>query len=280
MADSGTSGFVIGFLVIMFIWLAVITALLVAAWLGKITVAPTGPTGPRGETGPSSVAAVQSVLPFTMPSGLTTMTSTNTSPNNTSPNNTSPINTSPTYNCNNGNINGVNNGGNNGIDNINGVASCDQCQFYSNGNINNTQIIPPSNPYIVRWVLSTNSITTNYNNGVFILPPGTYSLSGTSINYLSSLKGGTYRTMAAWLHSSTTNSVDDTELIGVTSSLSISNIETVLTFPSTLQFTVSGNRNIFSIITWHDSPHNLAIGGSSGTTFNNNRSRFNLIKIA
>lgn len=265
MADSGTSGFVIGFLVIMFIWLAVITALFVAAWLGKITVAPTGPTGPRGETGPVSLAAVSPVQ-----SVLTTMDTMNTM------NTINTINTSPTYNG----LYSVNSVGLNNINNLTGVASCDQCQFYSNGSINNTQLIPPSNPYIVRWVLTNNSITNNYNNGVFILPPGTYTLSGTSINYIASLKGGTYRAMAAWLHSSTTNNVDDTDLIGTTSNLYISNIDTVLTFPSTLQFTVSGNKNIFSIITWHDSPHNLAIGGAIGATYNNNKSMFNLNKIA
>jgi uncharacterized protein YejL (UPF0352 family) len=241
MADSGTSGIVIFFLIFIFIWLAIVTALLVAAWLGKVNIAPTGPTGapngivgPTGPTGYSSATSGLSMIQSNIQSNL--------------------VNTS--------------------IGTTNSVANCDRCQFYTNGNINNTQIIPSVNPQIVRWVLNNNTITLDYNNGVFILPVGTYSLSG-SINYIASMNGGTYRSMAVWLHSNTTNNVNENELIGVTSALSISNLDTVLTFPFNLQFNVTSNRNIFSVITWHDAPVELMIGGLGMTS-----SRFNLIKIS
>ena len=55
MTDEGTSTFVIFLLIIFFIWIAVITGLLVAVYFQKVPVSLEGPTGPTGPTGPRGV---------------------------------------------------------------------------------------------------------------------------------------------------------------------------------------------------------------------------------
>lgn len=248
MADEGTSWGVIFAIIILFIWLIVITILLVAAFYGKVSIAPTGPTGPTG--------------PPPGPTGPTGPTGGSPSPNVTfTPGTVSVVNP-------NGFIGAV------------GSSASSTCQFNNNGSIDNVQIIYGSNPQIIKWALSNNSITFDYNNGVFVLPVGTYVLSNinlsTSVTYLASQNtGGTYRTIAAWLRTDTGNQVNESDLLGITSAISINGLATTLTFPSSLQFTVTSIRNKFSILTWHDSVNNLMIGCAGDKL-----TRFNLIKIA
>ncbi len=227
MADSGTSGFVIFIIIIIMIWLIAITVLLIAAWLGKVNIAPTGPTGPS--LGPTG------------PTGPTGHSLQSIQP---------PISILPPI-----------------MPIQTGSASCNNCNFQTNGMISNTQMIQPVNPQVVRWVLTNNTLLDNYNTGVFTLPAGTYNLNAT-ITYTGSV-GGSYRTMAVWLHAES-GQVDENDLIGVTSALAINGIDTVLSLQP-MQFTVNGLKNKFSIITWHDAPYDLMIGG--------NMNQFNLQKI-
>ena len=231
MADSGTSGFVIFIIIVIMIWLIALTALLVAAYFGKVNIAPTGPTGqPGGPTGPTGPTGHGSgTLQSILPPIIPIQPPI------------MPIQT--------------------------GSASCNNCNFQTNGMVSNTQIIQPVNPQVVRWVLTNNTLLDNYNTGVFTLPSGTYNLNAT-ITYNGSV-GGSYRTMAVWLHAES-GQVDEYDLIGVTSALAINGIDTVLSLQP-MQFTVNGLKNKFSIITWHDAPYDLTIGG--------NMNQFNLQKI-
>lgn len=239
MTDGGTSGAVQIGLFFIFLWLAVITILLVLGYLGKINVAPTGPTGPsNGIIGPTGPTGPTRPVAATGPAAATTLSGPN-----------GPISLTQNPNINYmGSI---------------GRSAVSTCQFNNNGIIDDTQVIN-QNPQIIKWVLSNNNITSNYDNGVFTLPVGTYRLSDSNINTSVTYKpqniGGTYRTMAVWLREENGNQVNESDLIGITSALSINGSSTILTFPSNLQFTVTPLKNKFSIITWHDSNYNLTIG--------------------
>ncbi len=220
--------------VIIFIWLILITGLIIAVGLGvyfhKIdgltgptgpSQGPIGPIGPTGPTGPPRTTTTLStpvMTTFTTP--LTTM-------------------------------------------------GCFPCQFETNGQILDYQIIPAGKPPTggpssIRWVVNSN---IPYDNGTFILPVGTYVVSNsetTSVVYPSTLSnnGGTYRRAAIWLRDHSNNLVSENELINITNSFSIPNTPTILNFAPT-RFTVTSTRNQMSIITWHDAMHSLEIGALS-----------------
>ncbi|HSW76882.1 MAG TPA: hypothetical protein VLG50_07540 [Candidatus Saccharimonadales bacterium] len=246
MADDGGSIF---FTVIIIIWLIIITVVLVAfgvgLWTHRIDFGPTGPTGPSGgPVGPTGP---------TGPSSTTTTTLSMVPP--------------------------IMMGGTNGQ---NGQAQCFPCHFSNQGQVLDYQQIPPHRPQVVKWVLNSNTLSSNYNDGTFVLPVGTYVIStdqlATSVVYPSINSqglpntGGTYRSMSIWLRDNNVNNVVyENDLIGTVSASLLPNSATTLSFPIGLRFDVGSFKNRLSIITWTNSPTTTEIGALS---------RFNLIKIA
>lgn len=152
-----------------------------------------------------------------------------------------------------------------------GHASCFPCQFYnSQGNIVTEQVIPVGRPAMIRWVVTQNNFSYD-NQGSFTLNSGVYSLSNgamsTSIVYpqVNSMgqtnSGGTYRTISLWIRDiNSSNVVNESELIGTVTVVAIP--QTIVSFPSTFQFTVMGQKKV-SVVTWTDSPTPLEIGMDS-----------------
>lgn len=227
-------------ILILYIWVILLTIFVVgfgvAALIHKVNFGPTGPTGSPGQ--------------FGGPTGPTGPTGN--------------INPSP----------GPSPGP------ITGVASSWPASFYTpNGTVTDYQVIAPGIPQQVSWVLTTNTLTNMYNLGTFTLAPGTYTVSPptstTSIVYPSTNhsgmpnSGGSTRSAAIWLRSGG-NTVFQEDIIAPVQVLAMTGTTTTLSFPINTQFTVT-NKHQFSIITWHDSPTSLEIGGLS---------RFTLVKIA
>lgn len=241
----------VGWLII--IWLIIITALLIAvavgAWMGKIDVGPTGPSGSPGQLGPTGPTgpphANQSMV--TLPS--CTCNSVSALPTN------------------------------------NTIAFCNPCQFYSmNADVSNYQTIPgPTIPTVVRWAF-TNPINSTYmsyaTNGLITLIPGKYQLSSTivypPINKMgNSNVSGTYKYMAYMLTDNTFNNVvSDTFIIDRTQAITNSVNATVLSLSTTFDVTTRQN---LSVLTWQDASRDLEIGTMN--TLPPINTTFNLIKL-
>lgn len=236
------------FPIFVIIWLIIITAAIVVFGVGVFTHRiDFGPTGPVGPTGPpaKSETSVSSTFPGFVGTSMIPSSGMNI-PSGTQ------------------------------------TAQCFPCNFTNFGQISDYQSIPAGKPQAVRWVLSSNSLTTNYQDGTFQLPPGVYQLSigsmTTSLVYPStnstgqSNLGGSYRSISVWLREASANNVVvESDLLGTTTvQVMTQNGPTVITFPQ-IQFQVTAMKNRMSIITWHNALTTLEIGALS---------RLNLMKIS
>jgi hypothetical protein len=232
--DSGYGTFFI------VLWLLSLTAAVVVfavlVGLNKVDFGPTGPTGPSGgPTGPTGPAGG---------TGLQATTATN-------------------FMVNQG-LNGLNLGlnacnCNNGLGVVNQtVAACHPCQFNTVNGISQTQFIEGGNtPQMINWVLTTNGF--NYDGkGTFVLPAGTYQLTTTVVyQNLTNVKH-----LSIWLRDFSANNVISTsDLIG--QPLIVNTQAQSLT--KSVTFTVT-NKNMLSVLTWHDGLMPLAITSDSQFT--------------
>ena len=245
-----------GFGWLIFIWLIIITALLIAvavgAWMGKIDVGPTGPIGSVGPTGPTGAGVNPPIL--TLPNSPITIPSCT-------------CNSVPTLPTN------------------NTVAFCNPCQFYSmNADVSNYQTIQPMHPTTVRWAFTNpiNSTYINYaTNGVITLSPGRYQLSATIVYPLINKMGnsnvsGTYKYMSYMLTGNTFNNiVTDQNQIDKIQVITSSVNATVLSL-NTIIDVINIYPNLM-ILTYHDGSKDLEI--STMNTLPPINSTFHLIKL-
>jgi hypothetical protein len=230
-----------GFSIFIVLWLFLLTAVVVIfgvlVGLNKVDFGPTGPTGPSqgpvGPTGPTGPGAGTAVA---LGNNLVVNPGLNVGLNNCNCNGI--VTTLPAP--------------------INGVAACNPCQFNTINGLSQVQLIEGSNsPQMVNWVLNTNAF--NYDGkGTFVLPIGTYQLTTTVVyQNMTNVKH-----LAIWLRDfSANNIVSTSDLIGQPTIINTQ----AQTLTQSVTFTVV-NKNMLSVLTWHDGLTALAITSNSQFT--------------